>query len=64
MAADPNPNPETAEVNLFDPAVSACPQPVYRPPDGSRHSLCWRGQRRNLAHHERDRYEPELGTVD
>jgi cytochrome P450 len=25
-----NPNPETGEVNLFDPAISACPQPVYR----------------------------------
>ena len=25
-----NPNLETREVNLFDPAVSACPQPVYR----------------------------------
>jgi cytochrome P450 len=29
MAAE-NPNPETREVNFFDPAVSACPQPVYR----------------------------------
>jgi cytochrome P450 len=28
--ASENPNPETGEVNLFDPAVSACPQPVYR----------------------------------
>jgi cytochrome P450 len=25
-----NPNPETGEVNLFDPAITACPQPVYR----------------------------------
>jgi cytochrome P450 len=25
-----NPNVETGEVNLFDPEVSACPQPVYR----------------------------------
>ncbi len=24
-----NPDPETGEVNLFDPAISACPQPVY-----------------------------------
>jgi len=29
VSAD-NPNVETGEVNLFDPAVSACPQPVYR----------------------------------
>lgn len=29
MASD-EPGPETAEVNLFDPAVSACPQPTYR----------------------------------
>lgn len=28
--ANENPNPETGEVNLFDPGVSACPQPVYR----------------------------------
>jgi cytochrome P450 len=25
-----NPNLETGEVNLFDPAVAACPQPIYR----------------------------------
>ena len=25
-----NPNLETREVNLFDPEISACPQPVYR----------------------------------
>jgi cytochrome P450 len=25
-----NPNLETGEINLFDPEVSACPQPVYR----------------------------------
>ncbi len=29
MASDDS-SPETAEVNLFDPAVSACPQPTYR----------------------------------
>jgi cytochrome P450 len=29
MAAE-NPNPETGEVNFFDPAVAACPQAVYR----------------------------------
>jgi cytochrome P450 len=28
--ASENPNPQTLEVNLFDPQVSACPQPVYR----------------------------------
>jgi len=28
--ANENPNPEAGTVNLFDPEVSACPQPVYR----------------------------------
>ena len=28
--ADDNPNPETGEVNLFNPEFAACPQPVYR----------------------------------
>lgn len=27
--SEDNPNPETGEVNLFDPALAACPQPIY-----------------------------------
>ncbi len=30
MSAESNPNLEKREVNLFDPAIAACPQPVYR----------------------------------
>jgi cytochrome P450 len=28
--ASENPNPETGEINMFDPAAAACPQPIYR----------------------------------
>jgi cytochrome P450 len=28
--SDPNPDPETRSVNLFDPQVAQCPQPLYR----------------------------------
>ena len=28
--APQDPNPEAPKINLFDPQVSACPQPVYR----------------------------------
>ena len=28
--SDPNPDPETGKVNLFDPEYTRCPQPVYR----------------------------------